>query len=67
MNANCIQWDPYNMNTFWNKKSVLIVRVSTFHEEAYISRMDGLLIGTVKSAHLLGVSTRVQLGSTIML
>ena len=55
------------MNTFWNKKSVLIVRVSTFHEEAYISRMDGLLIGTVKSAHLLGVSTRVQLGSTIML
>ena len=52
------------MNTFWNKKSVLMVRVSIFHEGAYISRMDRLLNGTVKSAHFLGVSTRVLLGST---
>ena len=34
-----IQWDPYNVNTLENKKHVLIIEVSSFEGEVYISRI----------------------------
>ena len=52
-----IQWDPYNVDTLWNEKSVLITEVSSFQGRVYIRRVGQLIIGTFDSVHIIEVST----------
>ena len=35
-----VQWDPYNVDTLRNEKHVLIIGVSSFQGEVYISRVN---------------------------
>ena len=43
-----IQWDPYNTDTLWNKKSGLIIRVSIFQGEVFIGTMGQINCGDIK-------------------